>query len=595
MERRRLNHGSGTRMDDKKSDKVSRAVRSRFLVDDYYELSNRILRYGVLGGPRGEFLREISALILDFSGCDAIEFRMRDGDFSYLAEAARGADTVFRFGVIDPYVDEDGTELPCMAGDSPTEKLYRDVLGRRFDPGQPYFTDNGTFWTGDAAKTALFESAEDGKSSGFASKAGDDYRSWIMAPFAVGEADMGLLLLKSRRRDFFTADEAEFYESVAQSIGVAVADRRAHWRLRERVKEMTCLYGIAELASRPGISTEEAIQGIVALLPPAMQYPEITVGRIEIGGVAYTTEGFEETPYRLSADVVVNGERRGAVDVQYKEAKLDYEPGVFLREEQSLIDAVAHQLGLILENRQAEEERVRLQEQLRHADRLATIGQLAAGVAHELNEPLGNVLGFAQLIKKGAGVPEQVSSDIDKILTASLHARDVVKKLLIFARQMPTIKSSVDLSAVAEEAYSFLASRLEKENIECVLELQTDIPRIIADPAQLRQVVVNLIVNAFHAMPEGGTLTVATGGDDSHVYLVVEDNGVGMDEEVKKKIFLPFFTTKDVGQGTGLGLAVVHGIVASHGGSIDVRSEPGRGSRFDVRIPLKPPSENNKD
>jgi signal transduction histidine kinase len=581
-------------MDDKNSGKVSRAVGSRFLADDYYELSHRILRCGVLGKPRGEFLRGISTLVLDFSGCDALEFRMRDGDFSYLAEATRGADTVFRFGVIDAYVDENGVELPCLASDSPQERLYRDVLQRRFDSGRSCLTNDGTFWTGDAYNTTIFESTTDGGSKGAGFEPGGEYRSQIVAPFAVGEGDIGLLILKSRRKGFFTAQEADFYESVAQSVGVAVADRRAHWRLRERVKEMTCLYGIADLASRPGISTEEVIRGIVELLPPAMQYPEITVGRIYVDGVAFTTEDFEETPYKLSADIIVNGQRRGAVDVQYKEAKMDYEPGVFLREEQSLIDAVARQLGLILENRQAEEERVRLQEQLRHADRLATIGQLAAGVAHELNEPLGNVLGFAQLIKKGPDLNEQMSHDVEKILTAALHARDVVKKLLIFARQMPTIKSFVDLSAVTEEAYSFLASRLEKENIECVLELQADLPRIIADPAQLRQVVVNLIVNAFQAMPDGGTLTLTTRADESHVYLVVEDTGVGMSEEVKKKIFLPFFTTKDVGQGTGLGLAVVHGIVASHGGSIDVRTESGKGSRFEVRIPLKTTSEKDE-
>lgn len=414
---------------------------------------------------------------------------------------------------------------------------------------------------------------------------GGGYPSLIFTRFAIGTEDVGLLQLKSRRERFFAEMEVEFFEGVAESIGVAVADRRTYWKLRERVKEMTCLYGIAELASRPGISREEVLEGVVGLLPQAMQYPAITVGRIALDGEAYSTEEFEATPYKLAADIVIGGAVRGAVEVQYKEAKVDFEAGLFLREEQSLIDAVARQVGLILENRQAEEERARLQEQLRHADRLATIGQLAAGVAHELNEPLGNVLGFAQLVKKEPELPQQASRDVDKILAAALHAREVVKKLLIFARQMPTVKSSVDLSAVAEEAYSFMASRLEKENIACVLGLRPDLPRVVADPAQLRQVVVNLIVNAFHAMPEGGTLTLATGTDGEHVSVVVQDTGVGMSEDVRKKIFLPFFTTKDVGRGTGLGLAVVHGIVASHGGSIDVQSEPGKGSRFEVRLP----------
>jgi two-component system NtrC family sensor kinase len=574
----------------RRTDKGAAAARGRLLAEDYYDLSNRILRYGNRGTPRGDFLREVSKLLVNASACDAVEFRLRDSDFNYFSETTGKPDYHFRFGAIDGATAEGGKKIPCSAGAAPAERLCREVIQGRFGSGRPCFTKNGTFWTGDAPRTTIVDIGSDGAAPGAAYTLGGEYRSWVVAPFAVGEEDVGLLLLKSRQRDFFSAQEAEFYEGVAQSVGVAVADRRAHWRLRERVKEMTCLYGIAELASRPGISTDDILRGIVALLPPAMQYPEITIARVDVDGVVRTTEDFEETPYKLSADVVVNGDRRGAVEVQYKEATLDYEPGIFLQEEQSLLDAVARQIGLILENRRAEEERAQLQEQLRHADRLATIGLLAAGVAHELNEPLASVLSFAELLKEDPGLSYQGTEDLDKILAAALHAREVVRKLLFFAREVPTIKQAVDVSEAVEEALSLLASRFGKENVDCVLNLSRGMPKIIADPAQLHQVIVNLVVNAVQAMPGGGKLTITTAARDEFVYLVVEDTGVGMTEEVKKNIFLPFFTTKEISRGTGLGLPVVHGIVTSHGGAVDVASEPGRGSRFEVRLPLGPTS-----
>jgi two-component system NtrC family sensor kinase len=566
---------------------TSRLARSGILIEDYYELSHLILGLGSCGLPRGEFLREVFSLLLQFSRCDAVEFRLRDGDFCYYAEMIGGTHPNFRFGIINGIPAEDGKELPC-SDDRPLERLYRDIMEGGIADGQSCFTTKGTFWTGRAGETPVERAPAHGEGSTARHYVDGDYESLIAAPFAVGEDDVGLLLLKSRRQNFFGRAEAEFFEGVAQNAGVAIADRRTHWKLRERVKEMTCLYGIAEVASRPGISAEEVFREIVRLLPPAMQYPEITVGKVEIDGVVYSTVAGEDAPYKLSADIIVNGDKRGIVEVQYREAKLDYEPGIFLPEEQSLIDAIARQIGLILENRQAEEERSRLREQLRHADRLATIGQLAAGVAHELNEPLEIILAFSELVTGQEEVPPQLGRDVEKIVTASLQAREIVRKLLLFARQVPTIKSSVDLNEIASEAVSFLEPRFRKENVDCVLELAKDLPELTADPSQLHQVVVNLVVNAVQAMPGGGTLTVRTRSGDDNVYLVVEDTGVGMDEEVKKSIFLPFFTTKELGQGTGLGLPVVHGIVTAHGGSVGVESEPGRGARFEVRLPLRP-------
>jgi len=359
--------------------------------------------------------------------------------------------------------------------------------------------------------------------------------------------------------------------------------------LTERVKELTCLYGIAQIAGQPGISLEEIIQGVVELLPPAWQYADIAFARIILDGISYKTQAFRECRQKQTAEIIVGGVPRGVVELIYVEERPDLDEGPFLNEERNLINEVARQVALIIERRQAEEDKLKLHNQLLHADRLATIGMLAAGVAHELNEPLGNILGFAQLAKKCPGIPASAKQDIGKIEGASLHAREIIQKLLVFARQAPPEKIQVNLNQVVKNGLYFFEARCAKEGIELVRLLSENLPEITADPAQMNQLLVNLVVNALQSMPGAGKITVQTRFCDHKVYLVVEDTGTGMSKEVLDKIFVPFFTTKDVGHGTGLGLPVVYGIVTSHGGSINVHSKPGSGTRFEIQLPVTTP------
>jgi len=217
---------------------------------------------------------------------------------------------------------------------------------------------------------------------------------------------------------------------------------------------------------------------------------------------------------------------------------------------------------------------------------LATIGQLAAGVAHELNEPICSMLGFAQLALKSSEIPAQVRSDLDRIVDAALHGREIIRKLLLFARQTPASKRPVSVNDVVEEAMFLLEAGCDKSGIRFVRDLATDLPQIPADPVQLRQVITNLIINAMHAIDSKGTVTVRTVARADSVELLVVDTGVGMSDDVRRRVFDPFFTTKDIGKGTGLGLSIVQGIVAGHGGSITVESDPDVGSAFSVRFPL---------
>lgn len=411
----------------------------------------------------------------------------------------------------------------------------------------------------------------------------------VVMPFEIDAKNKGVLRLSSPELNVSIPAQIESYEDLTQLLGIAISNRRAKAALMERVKELDCMYRIAHIAAEPNVGLDDMLQEIVELLPIALQYPNLATARIILGQNSYCSAGFEVGPYHLSADV--NGE--GKVEVFYRETEShtfdDMQLHVeepFLAEEQHLIVGVARELNSIIERKYAEEEKLQFQTQVRRADRLVTIGQLAAGVAHELNEPLGNILGFAQLVIKSPNLTEQTRSDIEKIEKASLYAREIIRKLMFFSRQTSSHKIEVNLQGVVEDSLSLLESRCETAGIKVVRNLDPAFPLIRGDPSQLQQVLVNLVVNAIQAMPEGGTLVISTLQKTNNPCMIVEDTGSGIAPDDIRNVFLPFFTTKEVGMGTGLGLSVVHGIISSHGGSVHVESTVGKGTRFEVRFPI---------
>jgi signal transduction histidine kinase len=415
-----------------------------------------------------------------------------------------------------------------------------------------------------------------------------------VTPLRVGSKRIALLILQSERSGSFAGKDLAPCGRVAQNLGMALMNQRVQAALQERIKELTCLYQIAQVMENPQPSLDAVFQSVVDALPPAWQYPDLASARIVLDDRCYRAPDYQESPFKQTANLIVNGKWRGSVEVVYGGEKPELVEGPFLKEERRLIDTIARQVALFVEQRETEEEKDRLQEQLRHADRLATIGKLAAGVAHELNEPLGSILGFAQLAKKGAGLPSQAEQDLDRIVSASLHAREVIRKLMLFARQMPPRRTRLNLNRVVREGLYLFEARCARQKIELALALGTDLPEVYADATQLTQVLTNLVVNAIQAMLGGGKLYVETRADAEAVILRIEDTGEGMSPEVKKQIFLPFFTTKEVDHGTGLGLAVVHGIVTAHQGTIRVDSQVDRGTRFEIRLPLAALSEENE-
>lgn len=356
--------------------------------------------------------------------------------------------------------------------------------------------------------------------------------------------------------------------------------------LRERIKELSCLYQISDISAKPELSLDDILHRVVELIPPSMQYPLIANASLSVDGTLYSTVGFTITGCGIQSDITVAGQNRGSIQVCYPEDVPGYSGLEFLAEEIQLLKTIAHQVALIIERKTAEDTNAKLKDQLRHADRLATLGQLSAGIAHEINEPLSTILGFSQLIESEMPSDSVWAPDLKKIVDAALHAREVVRKLMLFSRQMPPRKESLDLNKLINEGLYFLETRCRSQRVVLERSLSDGIPKVVADPGQIHQVLVNLIVNAIQAMPEGGIVRISTSSGKNAVRFTVSDSGIGMDEEIISKIFMPFFTTKDIDQGTGLGLSVVHGIVCAHNGTIKVESAPGGGSAFTVTLPL---------
>ncbi len=245
-------------------------------------------------------------------------------------------------------------------------------------------------------------------------------------------------------------------------------------------------------------------------------------------------------------------------------------------------------------------ERRRLEEQLRQVQKMDAIGRLSGGVAHDFNNLLGVIIGYGEVLRDGISEKDPLRSSIDQILKAGHRAASLTRQLLAFSRQQVLEPRVLILNSVVSDMEKMLR-RLIGEDIELNISLDPTAAKIKADQGQIEQVIMNLIVNARDAMPEGGRLTIETGTIEMdeefvkrypypvltgpYVLLTVSDTGIGMDAGTQQRIFEPFFTTKEKGKGTGLGLSTVYGVVKQSGGYIDVRSSPGTGTTFQIYIP----------
>jgi signal transduction histidine kinase len=229
-----------------------------------------------------------------------------------------------------------------------------------------------------------------------------------------------------------------------------------------------------------------------------------------------------------------------------------------------------------------------MEQQLIMTDRLASVGELVSGIAHELNNPLTSVIGFSELLRE-ADIPLEIKEDLDTISSEAGRAADIVRNLLTFARKHDPVRQASQINNIIDDVLKLRAYEHKVNNISVRKNLANDLPEIMVDYFQIQQVFLNIVVNAEQAMLEAhksGTLSITTRRFEDIVRVSFTDDGPGISQKDTNKIFNPFFTTKEVGKGTGLGLSICHGVVSAHSGQIYVKSKPGRGATFIIELPI---------
>ncbi len=360
----------------------------------------------------------------------------------------------------------------------------------------------------------------------------------------------------------------------------------AEQKLKERIKELTCLYEVTSLIVNCDYDDMgTALKGIVKCLERAWQFDKETYVALKTSVYDIKTVEKGDDYVFLESPITIFNKPQGNIKVGYPAPK--YGMHDFLEEEQQLLDNICLKVGNLLERNEIKENEARIRRQVEQSDRLRILGEITAGIAHELNTPLANILGFAELLKERVQVDAQATNDLDKIIANSIFSREVVKKLMFFACEMPQEKETVDIIPIIEDAIGLMRTTFRQKEVTCELVPSNRSILLRIDKIQLTQVVFNLVVNAVYFSPPGSVITVNVLDEKDTVVLKIADEGAGIPEENAQHIFDPFYTTKPIGEGSGLGLSVVHGIVQSHKGKIAFRPNQPTGTIFTIEFQKK--------
>jgi len=418
---------------------------------------------------------------------------------------------------------------------------------------------------------------------------------WLGVPLKVGERTIGVLAVQSYTPGVRYGDhEKHILQFVSTQVAMAIDRKRAEGQQR---RQQDFLRQVIDL--NPNLIFVKDWDGCFTLVNRALA--ELYGSR---PGDLIGHRDADFNPHQEQVERYLNDDRQAMTSGQPKfileEPNTDARTGEtrwfqVIKVPLRTADGAPQVLGVATEITHRKE----LESQLRQAQKMEAVGQLAGGIAHDFNNVLTAILGYALLMLKDPGLPVPQRQDVQEIQKAAQRAASLTQQLLAFSRKQVLQPTVLDLNEVVSEMQALLR-RLIGEHIVLDTDLEPDGQFVRADRGQLQQVIINLCVNARDAMPEGGTLTIATRERDLdagfvashpgsqpgvHVALAVRDTGIGMDSDTRARVFEPFFTTKPVGKGSGLGLATVYGIVKQSGGYIAVTSVPTRGSTFTVYLP----------
>jgi PAS domain S-box-containing protein len=412
--------------------------------------------------------------------------------------------------------------------------------------------------------------------------------SVLLLPLTMGDEVIGSLSLEAAEKRLFSAEEISLAWSVADQLAGALARARLD-------KERRQLSAVIDQTAEVVIITDT--EGAILYINPAF---ERITGYIR-------AEVLGQTPRLLKSDKQGAGFYEemwatiSAGRVWHGRLVNKNKAGTFYTVDATITpvrDESGHIVNYVGVQRDVTQE-LQLEEEYRQAQRLEAVGRLAGGIAHDFNNLLTALVGYTQLLLEGTSPEDANYQDLSQIQETTDRAATLVRQLLTFSRREPTKPVVLNLNDVITDLLKLL-DRIIGEDVQVIARLASDLPQIRADPGQMEQVLMNLAVNARDAMPDGGQLLIETASVDfeegdgdsyidmvpgTYVFLTISDSGVGMSQDVLRHIFEPFFTTKPEGEGTGLGLAMVYGIVKQHSGRIHAESESGGGTTFRIYIP----------
>jgi signal transduction histidine kinase/DNA-binding response OmpR family regulator len=467
--------------------------------------------------------------------------------------------------------------------------------------------------------------------------------SLVAVPLLLDDIPVGVLVAVSRTRREFQPEETALAEALATSAAVAIRNARLHEETELRLRHTEALVAISQVigstldlsevlrrTTREMVRALGADLGVAWLVNPTRDRfvprvgyhipkevfenaPDMTLSLDDpffarTGGLrepVYSSDSASEPwadvgiarriPHRslLVQPMFWKDQLIGAFTVVWVR-----EPHRFTPEELRLVEGIALQGAVAVENSRLYEgvkqqmfELKQTQAQLVQSTKLAAIGELAANVAHEINNPLTTVLGFASFIAERLPEGDPTREELNLIQEEAARARDIVRDLLQFSRQRDFMPESADLNVVLDQVVGMVRRQGALGMIAVNTDYAPELPSVQIDISRIKQVFLNIINNAVYVMPNGGELTISTSPAEHGVTVAIRDTGPGIAPEHLDRIFDPFFTTKPEVSGTGLGLSVSLGIVQSHGGSIDVQSEVGKGTTFTVMLPFVVPAE----
>lgn len=580
-------------------------------------------------------VEDLIEAIMPITGCEALAVRLKDnGDYPYYV--TKGFPTEFiqkerflcaRDSRGDVVSGPDGMPyLECMCGN---------VISGRTDPTKPFFTPGGSFWSNNTSEllSSTTDADRQAHTRNYCNKMG--YESVALVPLRSDNEIIGLLQLNDHAKNKFTPEFISYLEGLGSSIGIALTRKKSEEEIQAKRQQLLVKNEALRFTEQELKIAEEELkqqlkdlaQNQEALYQSMEQFRLLTESApdaiyVQIGeNFVYTNTaclrlyGAENTDQLLGTSVydrihpdccelarerirTLNQEQKEIPLLEYKHIRLDGTP---VDVEVSAVPfTYKNERGVLVFVRDISP-RKKIEEELRHSQKIEAIGLLAGGVAHDFNNMLAGIIGNAELLTIKLLGEKELSKYVNNIANAAEHAAVLTRQLLTFARKGQMLRQPVDIHKLIIDTCSILEKTIDRR-IKVKWHFGCPLPIVTGDPSQLENMLLNLGVNARDAMPKGGVLTFSTQEKSldadyiasrgyfiepgKYLFISVLDTGCGMDEGTKQHIFEPFFTTKDPGKGTGLGLASVYGTVMSHHGVIEVESKTGVGTNFNILLPI---------